>query len=104
MRRFKQNLIQNDKYHKVIDTWAENSSDLNVYGHIETTIKNEVAKKWYQRRNMIVCTKHMEKQISHISTNMETTIGLFGTLFWSYLSSIEATSREWRPGGSPTND
>ncbi len=28
---------------------------------IETIIKNEVAKKWYQRQNMIVFTKHMEK-------------------------------------------
>jgi hypothetical protein len=61
MRQFKLNLIQNDEYHKVIDTWAENSSDLNVSEHIETIIKNEVAKKWYQRRNMIVFTKHMEK-------------------------------------------
>ena len=59
--QFKLNLIQNDEYHKVIDTWAENSSDLNVSEHIETIIKNEVAKKWYQRRNMIVFTKHMEK-------------------------------------------
>jgi hypothetical protein len=61
MRQFKLNLIQNDEYHKVIDTWAENSSDLKVSEHIETIIKNEVAKKWYQRRNMIVFTKHMEK-------------------------------------------
>jgi hypothetical protein len=61
MWQFELNLIQNDEYHKVINTWAENSSDLNVSGHIETMIKNEVAKKWYQRRNMIVFTKHMEK-------------------------------------------
>ena len=59
MRQFKLNLIQNDEYQKVIDTWAENSSDLNVAKHMETIIKNEVAKKWYQRRNMIVFTKHM---------------------------------------------
>jgi hypothetical protein len=44
MRRFKLNLIQNDEYHNVIDTWAENSSDLNVSEHIETIVKNEVAK------------------------------------------------------------
>ncbi len=62
MRQFKLNLIQNDEYHKVIETWAENSSDLNVSEHIETIIKNEVAKKWYQRRNMIAFTKHMEKK------------------------------------------
>jgi hypothetical protein len=49
MRQFKLSLIQNDEYHKVIDTWADNSSDLNVSAHIETIIKNEVAKKWYQR-------------------------------------------------------
>ncbi len=49
MRQFKVNLIQNDEYHKVIDTWAEHSSDLNVSGHIKTIIKNEVAIKWYQR-------------------------------------------------------
>jgi hypothetical protein len=61
MRQFKVNLIQNDKYHKVIDTWAANSSDLKVAEHIETIIKNEVAKKWYQRPNMIVFTKHMER-------------------------------------------
>jgi hypothetical protein len=61
MRQFKLNLIQNDKYHQVIDTWADDSSDVNVSEHIETMIKNEVAKKWYQRRNMIVLTKHMEK-------------------------------------------
>jgi hypothetical protein len=61
MRQFKLNLIQNDEYHKVIDTWAENSSDINVSEHIGTIIKDEVAKKWYQRRNMIVFTKHMEK-------------------------------------------
>jgi hypothetical protein len=61
MRQFKLNLIQNDEYHKVIDTWAANSFDLNVSEHIETIIKNEVAKKWYQRRNLIVFTKHMEK-------------------------------------------
>ena len=61
MRQFKLNLIQNNEYHKVIDTWAESSSDLNVSEHIETIIKNEVAKKWYQRRNMIGFTKHMEK-------------------------------------------
>jgi hypothetical protein len=72
MRQFKLNLIQNDEYHKVIEMWAENSSDLNVSEHIETIIKNEVAKKWYQRRNMIVFTKRME-----------TTIGLFGTLLCS---------------------
>jgi hypothetical protein len=47
---------------------------------------------------------HRKKQISHISTNMETTNGLFGTLLCSYLSRIEATSREWRPGGTPTNN
>ena len=97
MKQFKLNLTQNDEYHKVIDTWAENSSDLNVSGHSETIIKNEAAKKWYQRRNMIVFTKHMKKQISHVSTNMETTSGLFGTLLCSYLCSIEATSPEWRP-------
>ena len=34
-----------------------------------------------------------KKQISHVSANMETTIGLFETLLCSYLSSIEATSR-----------
>jgi hypothetical protein len=28
-------------------------------GHIETIIKNEVAKKRYQRRNMIVLRKHI---------------------------------------------
>ncbi len=61
IRQFKLNLIQNDEYYKVIDTWAENSSELNVAEHIETIIKNEVAKKWYQRRNMIVFTKYMEK-------------------------------------------
>jgi hypothetical protein len=59
MRQFKLNLIQNDKYHKVIDTWADKSSDLKICEHIETIIKYEVAKKWYQRRNMIVFTKHM---------------------------------------------
>ena len=37
-----------------------------------------------------------KKQISHVSTNMETSIGLFGTLICSYLSSIEATSRSFR--------
>ncbi len=47
---------------------------------------------------------HGKKQISHVSTNMETTIGLFGTLLCSYLSSIEATSPTWWPGGTPTND
>jgi hypothetical protein len=61
MRQFKLNLIQNDEYHKVIDTWAENSSDHNASEHIETIIKDEAAKKWYQRRNMIVLTKHMER-------------------------------------------
>ncbi len=61
MRQFKLNLIQNDEYHKVIDTWAEISSDLNVSGHIETIIKNEVAKKYYQRRSMIIFTKYMGK-------------------------------------------
>jgi hypothetical protein len=61
MRQVKLNLIQNDEYHKVIDTWADNSSDLNVSEHIEIIIKTEVAKTWYQRRNMIVFTKHMEK-------------------------------------------
>jgi hypothetical protein len=80
MRQFKLNLIQNDEYHKVIDTWAENSCDLNVSEHIETMIKIEITQKLYQRRNMIVFTKHMRKQISHVSTNMETTIELFGTL------------------------
>jgi hypothetical protein len=59
MRQFKLNLIQNDEYHKVIDTWAANSFDLNVSEHIETIIKNEVAKKRYQRRNMIVLRKHI---------------------------------------------
>ncbi len=39
MRQFKLNLIQNDEYHKVIDTWAENSCDLNVSEYIETMIK-----------------------------------------------------------------
>ena len=104
MRQFKLNLIQNDEYHKVIDTWAENSCDLKVSEHIETMIKNEITQKLYQRRNMIVFTKHMRKQISHVSTNMETTIELFGTLLCSYLSSIEATSREWRPLEPSTND
>ncbi len=61
MRHFKLNLIQNDEYDKVIDTWAENSCDRNVFERIETIIKNEVAKKWCQRQNMIVFTKHMEK-------------------------------------------
>jgi hypothetical protein len=61
MRHFQLNLIQNGEYHKVIDTCAENSSDINVSEHIGTIIKDEVAKKWYQRRNMIVFTKHMEK-------------------------------------------
>ncbi len=61
MRQFKLNLIQNDEYHKLIDTWTENPCDLNVSEHIERIIKNEVAKKWYQRRNMIVLTKHMKK-------------------------------------------
>jgi hypothetical protein len=40
MRQFKLNLIQNDEYQKVIDTWAENSCDLDVFEHIETIIKN----------------------------------------------------------------
>ncbi len=40
MRQFKLNLIQNDEYQKVIDTWADNSCDLNVFEHIETIIKN----------------------------------------------------------------
>jgi len=66
MSQFKLNLILNDEYHKLIETWAENSSDLNVSEHIETIIKNEVAKKWYQRRNMIVFTKHMEKNRFHM--------------------------------------
>ncbi len=61
MRQFKLNLIQNDEYHRVIDMWADNSSDLNISEHIETIIKDEVVKKWYQRRNMIGFTKHMEK-------------------------------------------
>jgi hypothetical protein len=61
MRQFKVNLIGNDEYHKVIDTWAENSSDLKVAEYIETIMKNEVAKKGYQRPNMIVFTKHMER-------------------------------------------
>ncbi len=43
MRQFKLNLIQNDEYHKLIDTWAENSSDLNASEHIETIIKDVVA-------------------------------------------------------------
>ncbi len=43
MRQFQLNLIQNDEYHKLIDTWAGNSSDLNVSEHTETIIKNEVA-------------------------------------------------------------
>ncbi len=86
-------MIQNDEYDKVIDAWTENSSDLNISEDIETIIKNEVAKKWYHRRNMIVFTKHME-----------TAIGLFGTLLCSYLSSIEATNREWRPEETPKND
>jgi hypothetical protein len=47
MGQFKLNLIQNHEYHKVIDTWAENSSDLNVSEYIETIIKNEVVKNWY---------------------------------------------------------
>ena len=47
---------------------------------------------------------HGKKQILHVSTNMETTIGLFGTLICSYLSSIEATSREWRPVEPSTKD
>ena len=45
MKQFQLNLIQNDEYHKVIDTWAENSSDINVSEHIGTIIKDEVAKK-----------------------------------------------------------
>ncbi len=61
MRQFQLNLIQNGEYHEVIDTFAENPSDLNVSQHIETIIKNEVTKRWYQRRNMIVFTKHMKK-------------------------------------------
>jgi hypothetical protein len=61
MRQFKLNLIQNDEYHKLIDTWAKNSYDLNVPEHTETIIKKEVAKKWYQRLSMIVFTKHMDK-------------------------------------------
>ncbi len=60
---------------------------------IETIIKSEFAKKWYQRRNMIILRSTWIKQISHVSTNMETIIGLFRTLLCSYLSSIEATSR-----------
>ncbi len=60
MRQFKLNLIENDEYHKVIDTWAGNSSDLNIAEHIETIIKNQVAKKWYQRGNMIGFTKYMK--------------------------------------------
>ncbi len=47
MGQFKLNLIQNDEYHKVIDTWAENSSGLNVSEYIETIIKNEGVKNWY---------------------------------------------------------
>ena len=80
MWQFELNLIQNDEYDKVIDTWAENSCDLKVSEHIETMIKNEITQKLYQRRNMIVFTKHMRKQISHASISMETTIRLFGTL------------------------
>ncbi len=66
MRQFKLNLIQNDEYHKVIDTWAANSFDLKVSEHIVTIIKDEVAKNWYQRRNTIVFTKHMEKNRFHM--------------------------------------
>jgi hypothetical protein len=54
MRQFQLNLIQNDEYHKVIDTWAENSSDLKVSEHIETIIINEVAKRRYQRQNIVL--------------------------------------------------
>ncbi len=61
MRQFKLNLIENDEYHEVIDMWAQNSFYLNVSQHIETIIKNEVAKIWYQRWNMIAFTKHMQK-------------------------------------------
>jgi hypothetical protein len=61
MRQFKLNLIQNDEYHKVIDTWAANAFDLKVSEHIEIIIKDELTKKWYKRQNIIVFTKHMEK-------------------------------------------
>ncbi len=36
--------MQNDEYHKVINTWAKNSSDLNVPEHIETIIKMRLRK------------------------------------------------------------
>ncbi len=45
MRQFKLNLIQNDEYHKVIDTWSENSSDLNIAEHIETIVKKRGCEK-----------------------------------------------------------
>jgi hypothetical protein len=37
-------VIRNDEYHKVIDTWAENSFDLKVSEHIVRIIKDGVAK------------------------------------------------------------
>ena len=43
MWQFELNLIQNDEYDKVINTWAENSSDINVSGHIETIIEKLVS-------------------------------------------------------------
>ncbi len=52
----------NNEYHKVIGNWAENSSDLNISEHIGTIIKNEVAKKWCQKQNIIVFAKTHRKK------------------------------------------